>query len=55
MLLHLFARALTLHVFDFHDDDEFNFIDIAMSDSYPSTDMIFKKILRVHTLSLFLI
>ena len=43
MLLHLFARALTLHAFDFHDDDEFNFIDIAMSDSYPSTDMIFKR------------
>ena len=42
MLLHLFARALTLHVFDFHDD-EFNIIDIAMSDSYPSTDMIFKR------------
>ena len=33
----------------------FNFIDIAMSDSYPSTDMIFKKILRVHTYSFYLI
>ena len=43
MLLHLFARALTLHVLDFHDDDEFNIIDIAMSDSYPSTDTIFKR------------
>ena len=51
MLLHLFARALTLHMFDFHDDDEFNIqvIDIAMSDSYPSTDITFKKILRVRT------
>ena len=42
MLLRLFARALTLHVFDFHDDDEFNFIDITMSDGYPSTSTIFK-------------
>ena len=45
MFLHLFARALALHMFDSYDDhdDEFNIIDIAMSDSYPSTDTIFKR------------
>ena len=41
--LHLFARALTLQILDSYDDDEFNIIDIAMSDGYPSTDTIFKR------------
>ena len=43
MFLHLYARALTLQMFDSYNDDEFNIIDIAMSDSYPSTDTIFKR------------
>ena len=45
MFSHLFARlgALTLQILDSYDDDEFNIIDIAMSDSYPSTDTIFTR------------
>ena len=43
MFSHLFARALTLQILDSYDDDEFNIIDIAMRDSYPSTGMIFKR------------